>query len=190
MNEYEQLKHLLSQEELQQADAIVLLAGDRFHRVPKVAELYHAGLAPFVVVTSSADDWDYGSLPSHKLVPELIKLGIKEEDIIAEETAPHTRAEADSTLRIAKEKDWTSLILVTTGSHQYRALLTWIKALKDNDVNIELFMGTTQTFPEFKEESEDDALQREMERIKLYQEKGDVASWNEGEDYLKKREMR
>ncbi len=190
MNEYLELKHLISQQELQQADAIVLLAGDRFHRVSKVAELYHAGLAPFVVVTSSADDWDYGSLPSRKLVPELVKLGIKEVNIIAEETAAHTRAEADSTLRMAKEKGWTSLILVTTPYHQYRALLTWIKALNDNDVNIELFMGTTQTFPEFKEESEDETLQREMERIKLYQDKGDVASWKEGEDYLKKRNMR
>lgn len=186
MNELEQLKELLLRHEPRNADAIVLLAGDRYHRVSKAAELYHAGHAPFIVVTSSADDWDYGSLPSSKLLPKLLELGVREEHIISEETAGHTREEAESTLKIARERDWKTLLLVTTGYHQYRAFLTWVKALHDMGLDIALVIVPVLEFPEFKEETEEDALERELERIRVYQEKGDVADWALGIAYLQR----
>lgn len=186
MNEFEQLRELLSLHKPQQADAIILLAGDRFHRVAKVAELYHAKHAPKVVLTSNADDWEYGSLPSSKLVPELLRHNILEGDIIWEESAPHTRAEADATLRIAQKKDWKTLLLVTTHYHAPRALLAWVKARADLGVKINFVMIIVAEFPEFKKESEDEALLRELERIALYQEKGDIASFKEGIEYLTK----
>ena len=186
MNEFEQLRELLSLHKPQHADAIILLAGDRFHRVAKVAELYHAKHAPKVVLTSSADDWEYGSLPSSKLIPELLRHDVLEKDIIWEESAAHTRAEADATLRIAQKEGWKTILLVTTHYHQPRAFLSWVKALSDLGMNMNLLVITVTEFPEFKKESEDEALLRELERIALYQEKGDVASFKEGIEYLTK----
>lgn len=184
MDEREQFIKLLSESAPVQSDVIVLLAGDRFYRVPKVAELYHAGHAPQVVLTSSADNWEYGSAPSSKLVPELLALGVNEQDIIWEETAPHTRAEADATLRLANSHGWKKLLLVTTEYHQYRAFLTWFKAIRDTASEIDIAMAPVSGYPDFHGETRDEGLTREFERIDEYQKKGDVASFQEGVVYL------
>lgn len=186
MNEKEQFMDMLRNQELKKADAIVLLAGDLYHRIPKVVQLFSEGYAPYVVLTSNADDPAYGSLPAHKLVSELVKSGIPDKNIFWEETAAHTRAEADSTLRIAKEKGWTSLILVTTEFHQYRAFLSWIQALRDAGVDISLRVSPISELASFHNESREVALAREDERILKYQEKGDVAKYQDGIDYLNK----
>lgn len=182
--EQEQLMELLLGYEPRKADAIVLLAGDRFHRISKVAELYHSGFAPQIVLTSSADNWDYGSLPSRRLVPELLLLGVREEDIISEETASHTRAEADVTLKLAEKHGWKTLLLVTTEYHQYRAFLTWLKSMEDRGVMLTLHMAAIMEFPNFYEETRDEALQREFNKIKEYGDKGHVATYQQGVSYL------
>lgn len=183
-DEQTQFMELLSEQHLQKADAIVLLAGDRYHRVAKAAELYHAGYAPRIVLTSNADNWDYGSLPSRKLVAALLEYGVPEQDILWEETAPHTRAEADRTLRIAQERGWKTLLIVTTEYHQYRAFLTWFKVMKDQNLNLTLLMASVDEFPDFYTDTREDALAREFTKIAEYGEKGDVASLKEGIDYL------
>ena len=184
MSEFERLETLLERMEAVPSDAIVLLAGDRFHRIPKVAELVRDHFGSVVVVTSSADNWEYGSAPSGKLVPELEMAGVPKDIIISEETTAHTRGEADATLRIAKEKGWTSLILVTTGYHRVRAFLTWLKAMHDADLSLKLSLACVEEFPEFKKGQEEETKKGEQDRIRLYQKKGDVASWEEGIKYL------
>ena len=184
MNEFKTLLGLLSTHEPRRADAIVLMAGDRFHRINKAAELYHDGHAPYLVVTSSADNWEYGSAPSSKLVPELTHAGVPIENIIQEETSPHTRAEADSALHIAKEHDWKTLIVVTTKYHLPRTYLTWLKAMKDAKYSPLLIMIPALGVPEFKQQSEGELFAQEMERIMLYQQKGDVATYADGVIYL------
>lgn len=179
MNEREQFISLLSRHQPQKADVIVLLAGDRYHRVPKAAELYHAAYAPRIVLTSNADNWDYGSLPSSKLVQALLEQGVREEHIIWEETAPHTRAEADATLRLAREHGWKTLLLVTTEYHQYRAYLTWLKAMSDHDLLLDLVMAVVPEFPHFHNETHEEALLREFKKIEEYGAKGDVASYQD-----------
>lgn len=167
------------------ADAIVLLAGDLLHRIPKTIELYELGLAPFIVITSNANDRGYGSLTAGALREELIMRGVPSEVIIWEETAPHTRAEAESTLRIANEKGWKRLLLVTTEYHQYRVLLTWLKAISDSGSTVHITIVPVIPFPAFRNETRDEAILRELARIRQYQEKGDVADWETGISYLK-----
>ncbi len=175
---------LLLRHEPRKADVIVLLAGDRFHRVAKAAALYHEGYAPVIVLTSSADNWDYGSLPSSRLVSELLKLGVKEEDIVWEETASHTRAEADATLKLAETHGWKTLLLVTTEYHQYRAFLTWLKAMEDRGVKHTLNVASVREFPDFYDKTHDEALRQEFEKIEEYCNKGDVATYRQGLWYL------
>lgn len=175
---------LLSRHKPRKADAIVLLAGDRFHRVARAAALYHEGYAPVIVLTSSADNWDYGSLPSSRLVPELLRLGVREKDIISEETAPHTRAEADATLKLAEKHGWKTLLLVTTEYHQYRAFLTWLKAMEDRGITLTLNMAAVAEFPDFYDKTRDEALVQEFEKIDEYGDKGHVATYQQGVLYL------
>jgi uncharacterized SAM-binding protein YcdF (DUF218 family) len=186
MNEYEEFKNLLLWQVPQKADAIVLLAGDRFHRTLKVAELYHTAMAPSVVVTSSAHNYAYGSLPAHVLVRKLTALGVPEEHIIWEETGAHTRAEADATLRLAQKHGWKTLLVVTTEYHQYRAFLTLVKAMRDLKMELKLIMVSENKFPQFHSKTHEETITGEMERITVYQQKGDVASLQEGILYLQK----
>lgn len=187
MNEFEKLKQLLLQHVPKKANAIVFLAGDRFHRTAKVTELYHAGLAPWVVVTSSAHNYAYGSLPAHVIVRKLRSLKIPEEHMIWEETGAHTRGEAESTLRLAQEHGWKTLLLVTTEYHQYRAFLTFVKTMRDMNMELELIMVPENEFPQFHSKTYEDVIAGEIERIMIYQQKGDVASYEEGIAYLQKR---
>jgi len=180
MSEFDELDTLLARKDIKPADAIVLLAGDRFHRIHKVAELFRDHLGSVVVVTSSADNWEYGSAPSGKLVPELERAGVPKDAIISEETALHTRAEADSTFRIAHERGWKSLILVTTGYHRVRAFLTWLQAMHEAGLSLTLSLACVDEFPEFKKGQEEKIIKGERDRIRIYQEKGDIASWEEG----------
>jgi uncharacterized SAM-binding protein YcdF (DUF218 family) len=182
--EQEQLMELLLLHEPRKADAIVLLAGDRFHRISKVAELYHAGFAPQVVVTSSAHNYAYGSLPSHVLVRKLYSHDIPEAQIIWEETAAHTRGEAESTIRLAALHGWNSLILVTTEYHQYRAFLTFLKAMRDMNLELELIVVAVHEFPSFHECTREELITQEFERFELYGAKGDVATYKQGVWYL------
>ncbi len=184
-NTLEQLASLIHTIKPEPADAIVLLAGDLLHRVPKTVELYESGLAPFIVVTSSANDRAYGSMTAGALREELIKRGVPSEAIVWEETAPHTRAEAESTLRIAQKNGWKRLLLVTTEYHQYRALLTWLKTISDMESPVHITIVPVIPFPTFRHETRDEAITRELARIKMYQEKGDVADWETGISYLK-----
>jgi uncharacterized SAM-binding protein YcdF (DUF218 family) len=86
--------------------------------------------------------------------------------------------------RMAKEHGWKSLILVTTEYHSYRAFLTWLKAMHDNGADIELSVAAVQDFPDFYNETREDALIREFQKIALYGEKGDIASYKDGITYL------
>ncbi len=181
---FEQLASLLNTTKPAHADAIVLLAGDLLHRISKTVELYESGLAPFIVITSNAYDPTYGSLTAGTLREELIKQGIPSEAIVWEETASNTRAEADSALRIAHEKGWQRLLLVTTEYHQYRAFLTWVQAILDMKSTAHITIVPVTSFPVFRNETRDEAIIRERERIQLYQEKGDVAQWETGISYL------
>ncbi len=184
MDEREQLMHLVSLRTPRPSDAIVLLAGDRFHRVPRAAELYHLGYAPRIVVTSSAYDFTYGSFPSRMLARALESYDVREEHIIASEEAPHTRAEADATIAIAKREGWKRLILVTTEYHQYRAFLTWLKAIRDHDARLEIYMAPVHHFPRFRYDTRNAALLGEFDRIERYKEMGHVADYLDGINYL------
>jgi len=185
MSDYEQFKKLFRQESNKNTDAIVLLAGDRFHRIAKVVELYTQGVASQIVITSGAHNYQYGSLPAHVLARKLIfEHHVPREAIIAVDEAMHSRAEADATLALAQMNQWNSLVLVTTEYHQYRALLTWLKAMKDKETHLSLQMRSVSEFPAFHTQTYEDALASEFEKIDLYGKKGDVATIKEGITYL------
>lgn len=176
----ERLRELLRQWQFANADAIVFLAGDLDHRVSMVVRLFTEGRAPRIVLTSSADDPVYGSLPASKLRTLLLEKGIPSSAIVWEETAPHTRAEAESTLRVANEFGWKKLILVTTEYHQYRAFLTWQKTIEDLGWDGSISVVPVEEHPHFRHESRDEAILREIERIHVYSERGHVLSLEEG----------
>lgn len=172
------------------ADIIFLAAGDDLSRVPYVAELFRAGRAPFIVMVSADRRHEYGSTPAGELAERLIELGVPEQALIVQENALNTKEESTNVVRLMKTKGWNSALLVTSPHHQYRLFLTFLKTMRDEGLALVLInapapLSLTEETPYGRRE---DLLPQEFERVTAYQQKGDLASYAEGLEYLQNKE--
>ena len=188
MSEREEFIALLGKQELRKGDVIFVMQGDGLFRAPHAVELYTKGLAPQVAIVGSANDRSYGSFPSSEVRDEMIRLGMERDSIHFEDSAPHTKAEAERAIALAKERGWKTILIVTSPHHQYRAFLTFLKSMRDAGLDLSLVNAVAPL-------SWDDPtswgtrrewLPKEFDKIAKYQENGDVASWEEGAQYLQK----
>jgi len=111
----------LVEDPLEKSDAIVELSIDNFYadRATRAAELYRQGLAP-LVVASGVRLRPYagvGELMEH----DLIERGVPKEKILrVPHDAENTREEAEVLAKLATEKNWKRMIIVTSNYHTRR----------------------------------------------------------------------
>src|SRR5271170_1084101 len=109
-------------ETLEHADAIIVLSDDNFYadRVTRAAELIREGKAG-VVVASGRRLRPYAGI-AELMQHDLIERGVPKENIIAfPQDADGTRDEALSLLPLVKQKNWHSIMIVTSNYHTRRA---------------------------------------------------------------------
>jgi uncharacterized SAM-binding protein YcdF (DUF218 family) len=115
---------LVARDELQPADAIVVLAGNSPYRVQHAVELYKAGWAPKVVISNEL-------VLSHGVeatwldlrAAGLVHLDLPDEAIVPlEQVAQSTYHEAVESRDLMRQRDWHRAILVTDPFHMRRAL--------------------------------------------------------------------
>ncbi len=116
------------------SDAIVVLAGGEPDRAWQAADLYNGGLAPYVVVTKDIPRYDEERLRNHGIevvdghgnyIRVLRGLGVPENRILTIQTpVEDTFTEIEQIGRLAEQKNWKSLIIVTGNFHTRRARLT------------------------------------------------------------------
>lgn len=105
----------------EKSDAIIELSIDNFYadRATRAAELYRQGLAP-VVVASGVRLRPYagiGELMEH----DLIERGVPKERILRfAHDAENTRDEAEGLAKLAAQKNWKRVIIVTSNYHTRR----------------------------------------------------------------------
>nr|HID15072.1 YdcF family protein [Anaerolineae bacterium] len=121
--------HFLATEDaFSQADAIVVLGGEdgSFFRVRHAMELFNAGHAP-VVVFSGGTLKDAGiACSSAQLSLEAAQqLGLPAEATVIADGAQSTYDEAVNIRRLARQRRWRSLIIVTDLFHTRRAARTF-----------------------------------------------------------------
>jgi uncharacterized SAM-binding protein YcdF (DUF218 family) len=186
MDDEAAFRHALSGQPLTAGDVIFLLVGDGLYRVPHAARLYKEGYAPGIAITGDDDRRDYGSFPASEMVAELKRNGVPGSAIHVRADAPHTRAEAESFLRLARETGWKTALLTTSPHHQYRAFLTFVKAMSDLDIQLTLVNSPAPlSLTEKTPWGTRGGLQAgETRRIMEYGLKGDVASFSDGIAYL------
>jgi uncharacterized SAM-binding protein YcdF (DUF218 family) len=90
------------------ADAIVVLGGRR-NRLPVGLRLWHEGVAPTLVVFNEHGRGD-------------------DEHLYFRPEPYNTRGEARTTARLAREKGWRSIVLVTSNYHVPRARMIFRRA--------------------------------------------------------------
>jgi uncharacterized SAM-binding protein YcdF (DUF218 family) len=107
---------------LQQSDALLLLSDDNFFadRATRASELYRQKLTP-VIVASGRRLRPTASI-SELMEHDLIERGVPKDRIIRfPQDADNTREEAQALRTLATEKNWHSVIVVTSNYHTRRA---------------------------------------------------------------------
>ncbi len=184
----EEFVALLDSQTLRKGDIAFVMQGDGLSRAARAAQLVRDGFAPRAAIVGNATDRSYGSFPSGEVRDEMLRLGLSAEKILFEETAPHTRAEAARAMELAKSQGWKTVLIVTSPHHQYRAFLTFLKAMRDAGLELSLVdavapLPLDEPLPWGTRRG---LLPQEFDRIDAYQKKGDVASYEDGVAYLEK----
>jgi uncharacterized SAM-binding protein YcdF (DUF218 family) len=100
------------------SDAVVVLAGSK-HRLPVGLDLVHGNAAPLLVVSRDPDGRD-------RAADRLCRRGVTGEDVpvVCFVADPYsTRGEARAVDRLAGERGWDSIAVVTSRFHLHRAEL-------------------------------------------------------------------
>ena len=181
---------LVSNDPLRKGEAIVLLEGDGFARVDETARLFKEGYAPNVF-SGIADNPDYGSFPLSVVKPKLLAAGIPENAIIHEDQSTNTREQAVEIMKLVEKHGWKTILLVASHYHQYRAFLTFLQAMKESNLNIDIINAPARNLSWIEQTPwgrRIDLLEAEFERIDKYRELGHIASYEEAVKYLTIRE--
>jgi uncharacterized SAM-binding protein YcdF (DUF218 family) len=149
-------EYLVVQDRLEKADLIVCLAGNNVERGLATIDLYRQDWAPFIFLAREELVDGYETLKDRRLhYPEtrdLLAALFKEADlpesavIQAPGIAASTYDEAGLVRAWVKQKGLRSLIIVTSPTHCRRALLTFKKVLKDQNVKIMIIPSSYSRF--------------------------------------------
>ena len=109
------------------ADAIVVLGGGGTHgaRELQAAELYKAGLAPLVVTTGGPVAGEREATYAEWSIQRLERRGVPRAAVLATFFGESTRTDALGARRLAEERGWRRIVVVTDDWHSRRARLVF-----------------------------------------------------------------
>jgi len=128
---------LIVEDPLQKSDAIIVLSDDNFYadRATRAAELYRQNLAA-TVVASGIRLRPYAGI-SELMLHDLVERGVPKEHIVVfAQNADDTREEAAALSQLLAERNWKSVIIVTSNYHTRRARFIFRKVFPP-DIRIE-----------------------------------------------------
>ncbi|OYW85817.1 hypothetical protein B7Z17_01610 [Candidatus Saccharibacteria bacterium 32-49-10] len=113
--------------ECQTADAVVVISGgDTEARTAKGIDLYLNGWADYLVLSGAALD-KTGPSNAATMKLQAVEAGVPESAILIDEEAANTQQNAENSQSIFEERQFSDVILVTSGYHQRRASLEFNK---------------------------------------------------------------
>lgn len=119
------IDYLFYEDEPVKSDVIILLSGDS-KRMEKVAELYRAGFADYVLLTNAK--------AKGSTVEEAVAFGIPEEFILTENEAESTFDNAYFSKEILKDDGFGSAIVVTSNYHMRRSKIAFDRVFYDTPI--------------------------------------------------------
>lgn len=188
LTEREVVIALIANDPLIKSDVVVLLEGDGLNRIPEACRLLNEGYAPTLVFSGGLNNHGYGGFPYEVCLPEILKHGVSEAQIIPELHSLHTRQQAEFVIDICEAKNWNRFILVASHYHQYRAFLTFLKVLTERNLHRKINMINAPARPDWFEDNpwgrRIDLLQDEFKKIDLYKQSGHISSYQEAIEYF------
>lgn len=157
------------------ADAVIILEGDGLDRVKHGINIFKKGLAPNIVFSGGMDNREKGCYNFSNSQHLLSDANIPGNSFFLDDQSMHTRDQAVNIIELSVKQNWTSLILVASQFHQYRAYLTFLKVLQEtaNDRRILLHSSPVRQQQWFKETGwgkRYDLLRSEFEKIIQYRD--------------------
>ena len=150
---------------IKKSNAIVVLTGNGWDRTDFGIELFKNGWAPNMIMVGST-----GSRPSWEMAIRAEAFGIPKEKIIIACKSSDTKQNAREVLELAKQNNWTRIILVTSPHHQLRAHLTFQKTKEEQNGNLEIINYPPENFSWF------DLVESSRDRNKKYLRLGLLAA--------------
>jgi uncharacterized SAM-binding protein YcdF (DUF218 family) len=138
---------LIVEKPLARSDAILVLGGSAVYleRTQKAAEIYRSGISSRILLTDDGGraGWSRAEQKNPKFVElarkSLIEQGVPAEVIeILQPEVAGTIDEARRLEEISRERNYRSVLLVTSAYHSRRALRTFDKALAESNLQIGL----------------------------------------------------
>lgn len=124
----------------------------------------------------AAETWD-SALGACYIREKAIAMQVKPEALLLENESLHTRENAEYVLSLVKARGFRRVILVTSPFHQLRTYLTFAKVFQPHHIEIiNYHAGTGEWHPAtwFFSAEYRKLVKSEIERIKLYRQKGDL----------------
>jgi uncharacterized SAM-binding protein YcdF (DUF218 family) len=193
LSEREIFINLVANDILSRADAVVLLEGDGFNRINKACSLIRKGWADTLIFSGGIDNPSYGSFPYKNCLPLILEQDVSESQIIPELGSLNTREQAKEVIAICQQKKWSSVLLVASHYHQYRAFLTFLKVLEERSLHnsIKIFNAPAKGLDWFEETpwgKRIDLLQLEFLKIEAYKMDMHISNYQTAVDYFKWRD--
>jgi len=113
---------LVVEDPLEKSEAIIILSDDNFYadRATRAAEVFRQKLAPVVVASGIRLRPNAGI--AELMTHDLVERGVPRENILPfPQDADSTREEAESLQKLVQQKNWKSVIVVTSNYHTRRA---------------------------------------------------------------------
>jgi uncharacterized SAM-binding protein YcdF (DUF218 family) len=149
-------------------------------------------MADCVVFSGGIDNESYGSFPAEKVLPLLQKLGVPVDAVVLEQKSENTHDQALDMVRLMIEKGWKRIILVASHYHQYRAYLTFLKAVFDAKQSLLVYNAPASDLSWFSDPGwgrRIDLLDREFRKIDDYFRLGHLASFEQALLYQEWKEL-
>jgi len=163
---------------VKKSDAVVCLEGDGYERLPETKKIFDKGLADFIVISGNYNNPPF-SIPAEEMAKVFVEKGVPLTKIILEERSQNTREQALEVMKLAKDRKWKKIILVASHFHQYRAYLSFLKAMDDLGMELRIFNAPARSLSWFEKtfvgQSRLELLGEELEKIRDYSQKGDLA---------------
>ncbi len=193
MTDKEKFIALIDNDRLKKSDAIILLEGDGYNRVFKAVELYKNGWAKKIVVSGNFNNPSGGSYPATLMKKKLLQLGIPAGDILIEDKSLNTREQAVEAIELVAEHKWRRILLVASPHHQYRAYLTFLKAMEEWGKKIEIINASAVGlfwFTNNRWGRRINLLDLEFKKIDLYKQNGHITTYQYAIKYQAWKEKR
>ena len=137
------------------ADALVVLSGGKFTRIPHALKLFEEGYAPEILLTDEKKISIRFAhlLPNNEMIAQAMidELGLTAPVSIIQSQkggATSTFDEAYDLLKLSEKKNYRHLILVTDAFHSRRAYHAFQTVFEEREINIEMSAASNKIFNE------------------------------------------